>query len=377
MLNVKFSYYNRSNYSLSHWERGGLTLLSLIKSRAFITTVTIILILIALYFLLPISLPLVTAFLTAFILAPLVNLITKNLKIKRHFSIMIVFTLFVCFIGLGSYFLVTKAITQTVYFIEHLPTYITEVNFAWQKFQKDLEYTYEDLPPELVYEINNQVTQALNNLRLEISTRNWIGDITSLVSKIPNYFVTFVVYLIALFLFLLELPRLKSLLYSYMTEKTIGKVTFMISRLNHVFFGFFKAQFFVSVIIFIASLIGLLIIAPDVALLMSFIIWIIDLIPIIGSIVILAPWALFQLFTGNITLGTQLLILAAVLLIIRRTVEPKVMGQHIGLSPLATLIAIYLGLMLFGVVGFFIGPLIVILFTSAREAGIIKINFKI
>lgn len=352
-------------------------MLNFIKSRAFITTVTIITIIIAAYFILPVSLPLVFALLTAFILSPLVRLFTNSFKIKRHFSVIIVFTLFVCFLGLSGYFIITKAITQAVYFIEHLPSYISQINFAWHKFQMDLEYTYKDLPPELVFEINNQVTQALNNLRLEISTRNWINDITSLVSKIPNYLVTFIVYLIALFLFLLELPRLKKQIYAYMTEKTADKVTFMVSRLSYVIFGFCKAQFLVSVIIFIASFIGLLIITPDVALLMSFIIWIIDLIPIIGSIVILAPWALFHLFTGNTALGTELFILSAVLLIIRRTVEPKVMGQHIGLSPLATLIAMYLGLMLFGVAGFIIGPLIVILFTSAKEAAIIKINFKI
>jgi sporulation integral membrane protein YtvI len=151
----------------------------------------------------------------------------------------------------------------------------------------------------------------------------------------------------------------------------------MTSRLSYVIWGFFKAQFLVSIIIFIVSLLGLLLIVPEVALLMAFIIWIIDFIPLIGSIAILAPWAIFQLIAGNTTIGTQLLILAAVLLIIRRTVEPKVMGQQIGLSPLATLIAMYLGLMLFGVMGFVIGPFLVIAFTSAKEAGIIKLNIKI
>jgi predicted PurR-regulated permease PerM len=110
---------------------------------------------------------------------------------------------------------------------------------------------------------------------------------------------------------------------------------------------------------------------------MSIIIWIIDFIPIIGSIVILGPWALFHLLTGDLAMGTQLAILAAVLLIIRRTVEPKVMGTHIGLSPLATLIAMYLGLKLIGILGFIIGPLLVIAFNSAKEAGLIRMNFKI
>jgi sporulation integral membrane protein YtvI len=189
--------------------------------------------------------------------------------------------------------------------------------------------------------------------------------------------VSFLVYLIALFLFLLELPRLREGMYSFLKEKTAQKVQFMTSRLSFVIFGFFKAQFLVSIIIFVVSLIGLFFIKPEVALIMSLIIWVIDFIPIIGSIVILGPWALFYLITGDISHGTQLAVLAAVLLIIRRTVEPKVMGSHIGLSPLATLIAMYLGLKILGILGFVIGPLLLIAFNSAKEAGIIKMNFKI
>ena len=71
---------------------------------------------------------------------------------------------------------------------------------------------------------------------------------------------------------------------------------------------------------------------------MSLVIWIIDIIPILGSIIILAPWSLYMFISGDVATGTQLAILAAVLLIIRRTVEPKVMGSQIGLSPLPTLI---------------------------------------
>ena len=91
---------------------------------------------------------------------------------------------------------------------------------------------------------------------------------------------------------------------------------------------------------------------------MSIIIWVIDFIPLIGSIVVLGPWAIFHLLTGNIALGTQLAVLAAILLIIRRTVEPKVMGTHIGCSLLLTLIAHVSRLKtLWEVLGFIIGTL--------------------
>src|SRR5699024_11213497 len=165
--------------------------------------------------------------------------------------------------------------------------------------------------------------------------------------------------------------------FNLLTEQTAKKVTFMNKRLSTVFFGFIKAQFLISIIIFIASFIGLLFITPDMALLMSLIIWAIDLIPIIGSIIILGPWAIYMFLVGKIAMGVKLSILAILLLIIRRMIEPKFMGTYIGLSPLATLISMFIGLKLIGFLGLFIGPLVIIMITSAKEAGIIRWNFKL
>ncbi len=345
--------------------------------KNIIIIISILIIIILGYFILPVSVPIITALLTALLLAPVVKLVQMNNRIKRSLAVFIVFMIFLCFIGLTGYFLITKTITQVDYFVKNLPSYITEINYAWFNIQENLYDKFEDLPQEFFEEVDTYVQNALSSLRTTVSSRNLVSDITSLITKIPNFLVSFLVYLIALYLFLLELPKLKKQIFSYMSEKTKDKVQFMSSRLSYVIFGFIKAQFLVSIIIFIISLIGLLLIVPEVALLMSFIIWIIDFIPIIGSIAILAPWAIYHLIAGNLGLATPLLILAAVLLIIRRTVEPKVMGQQIGLSPLATLIAMYIGLKLLGVIGFIVGPLVVILFTSAKEAGIIKLNFKL
>ncbi|MGB3102826.1 MAG: AI-2E family transporter, partial [Psychrobacillus psychrotolerans] len=81
--------------------------------------------------------------------------------------------------------------------------------------------------------------------------------------------------------------------------------------------------------------------------------------------------------TGDMVMGTKLAILAVVLLIIRRAVEPKLMGSQMGISPLAILIAMFIGAKLFGFIGFLIGPLVVIIFITAKESGMLKLNFKV
>jgi sporulation integral membrane protein YtvI len=345
--------------------------------RNILIVITIISTLVLTYLILPVSLPIIIAFITALFLEPVVKLLQIKFKINQRFAILIVFIGFLLFIGLTGYFITTKVISEAIKIIQNTPLYITEVSNEWLYAEEKFATAAKDLPMEVVEEISKQIQGFLDKIKAELVAYLNIDNVKAILTNIPNYLVSFIVYLIALFLFLIDLPRLRVALYNHLTEKTTDKVNFMGSRLSYVIFGFIKAQFLVSVIIFIVSLIGLLFITPEVALIMAFLIWLIDFIPIIGSIIILGPWALFHFLTGDLALGVQLAVLAALLLIIRRTIEPKVMGSQIGLSPLSTLIAMYLGVKLLGIFGFIIGPILLIAFNSAKEAGIIRNNFKI
>ncbi|MDQ0215208.1 sporulation integral membrane protein YtvI [Oikeobacillus pervagus] len=337
----------------------------------------ILLIAVILYLVLPVSVPLITALVTAIILEPPIAFLHRRFHLERKWSVMIIFISFLLCIFFITYVVSTKVIGEAINLVEGAPQYINNISDLWIQYEDKLLKASEDLPKELVKEVSDTIQNFFTSFKDSIKQYLSIEKISSALADIPNYLVSFIVYLIALFLFMLDLPKIKEGFYRHLSDQTADKVHFMTSRLSFVIFGFLKAQFLVSIIIFIVSLIGLLFITPHVAVVMSLVIWVIDLIPIIGSIVILAPWALYYFIMGDITIATQLSILAAVLLIIRRTIEPKVMGSHIGLSPLATLIAMYLGLKLLGILGFIIGPLILILFSSAREAGIINLNYKI
>jgi sporulation integral membrane protein YtvI len=353
------------------------TLSGIFRKRIILITIIAIIVAGIAYIILPVSIPLIAAFITALFLEPAVVYLQRKFQIGRRLSVLCIFLLFVLIIGISGYFLTTTAITEAIDLVENTPVYINEITGAWYKAENSLIKAANDLPKEVITEISDRTEQFLNKLKNDMIAFINIDNLKALLTNIPNFLISFLVYLIALFLFLIDLPSLRKSVYSHLTEKTADKVNFMTSRLSYVVFGFLKAQFLVSVIIFIVALIGLLFIVPEYAMAMSAIIWLIDFIPIIGSIVILGPWSIFHLLTGNLALGLQLGVLALILLIIRRTVEPKVMGNQIGLSPLSTLIAMYLGLKLFGILGFIIGPLLIIGFNSAKEAGIIKMKFKI
>lgn len=337
----------------------------------------LLLLLLALYFILPIALPLVIALITALALNPTVRLVQRRLKFSRKNSVLVVFLLFILLIGFLATFFVTKAVAQVINFVETVPTYVNQINVIILEWEEKLEIYTQDLPPEFFEEISESIQGYVNDLTNTAKDKLTIENISKAFAAIPQYLISFIVYLIALFLFMLELPKLTAQTYQLFTVQTAEKVSFMTNRIKSVVVGFFKAQFLVSIPILIVTLIGLFLIVPDIALVMSIIIWLVDLIPIIGSIIILGPWAIFMFLAGDISMGVQLSVLAIILLAIRRTVEPKVMGKHIGLSPLATLIAMFLGLQILGLFGFILGPMAVIIFNSAKEAGIIKWNLKI
>lgn len=326
-------------------------------------------------FVLPVAIPLVIALLTALLLNPVIKFFQNRLRMSRQTAAIIVFLVFLLTIGTAGTYLVTLSVGQVVHFVEDMPSYLNHLNDLYENVEERIEQYSRSLPPEFVKQITSSFEDNLNNLGNTAKEKITLDNIAQIFAKVPQYLISFIVYLIALFLFMLELPSIKAKIYEMFTKETEQKVSFMNRRLTSVLLGFFKAQFLVSLIIFGSSLIGLLFISPKVAFVMSLVIWIIDLIPIIGSIIILGPWSLFMFLSGDTVLGTKLAILAIILLALRRIIEPKMMGQHLGLSPLATLIGMFLGLKILGIFGFILGPLLIIAYNSAREAGII--NWKI
>ncbi|KHE71601.1 sporulation integral membrane protein YtvI [Halobacillus sp. BBL2006] len=348
-----------------------------LTKKQWIIILLSLLFIIVCYFILPVSIPLIFAFVTALFLNPSVRWLQFRFRINRKMAVTVVFLLFVLFLGLLGTYAITRSVAQIIELADNAPEYINQINNVLLNWQNNMNSFTQSMPKEFVDKVASELMNTLDKTTAAISEKLQLANIAAAAAKIPEYLVSLLVYLIALFLFMLELPRLKDKMHANFTEATSEKVKFMNARLSYVVFGFLKAQFLVSIVIFVVSLAGLLWIAPEVAIIMSILIWIIDFIPIIGSIVILGPWSIYMLIIGEIEMGTKLALLAIILLAIRRTVEPKVMGRHIGLSPLATLIAMYLGLQLIGLAGFILGPLVVIAFNSAKEAGIIKWNLKI
>jgi predicted PurR-regulated permease PerM len=90
----------------------------------------------------------------------------------------------------------------------------------------------------------------------------------------------------------------------------------------------------------------------------------------------LVPWAVYQLAIGDAYIGVGLLLLFLVITVVRRIIEPKILGDAVGIGALSALISLYVGYELVGVIGVFLGPIVVIVFMAMRKAGLFDFKIK-
>lgn len=131
--------------------------------------------------------------------------------------------------------------------------------------------------------------------------------------------------------------------------------------------GYFRAQMKLMMLTFVILLSGFLIIDIKYSVLIAFIISLIDIIPVLGSGMIMIPWAIINLIVDN-GLAGPIAILYVVLVIARQILEPKIVGKEIGVKPLYTFLATVLGGMFLGPLGVILGPLIAVVLNSIMKS---------
>ncbi|WP_240663969.1 sporulation integral membrane protein YtvI [Macrococcus sp. DPC7161] len=339
-----------------------------------ITIISIVIIaLLFFYFIIPISIPLIAALVIALMIEPFVKLLEKKVK-SRKWSVTIIYSSILGAILLFTYFFITKLAESLIQFAKDLPMKMNHLMKAWDKIEIRLA---EFLPKSMTNQIIDEIQNLLFKIRDSILNYFNVERITSLISSLPEALITGLVFLVALFLFMLEIPKMHQIIRNHTYDKTYERTIFVWKKITGSIFGMLRAAIILSCITWFFTFIGLLFITPENALVLSIIICIIDLLPIIGATGVTIPWAIYAYIAGDPSLAIKLLLLSLFLLVQRKVLEPKVMGHGVGLSPLPTLIAMFIGLKLMGFIGFFVGPIILILIVTIFESGAINIKFKI
>ncbi len=137
----------------------------------------------------------------------------------------------------------------------------------------------------------------------------------------------------------------------------------------HAVGGYFKAQLKIMVVIYIVIMLGLMIIGVNYAWLIGFGIAFLDMLPVFGTGTVLIPWAVVKIFSGNIATAAGMLILYAVSLVVHQLIQPKLVGESVGLDPFTTLFFMFIGYKIKGVIGMIIAIPVGMILTTFYEAG--------
>ncbi|MFB6465657.1 sporulation integral membrane protein YtvI [Cytobacillus sp. Hz8] len=331
---------------------------------------------IILFLLIPYGLPLIFALATAVLLEGLVSWFQKRFKFSRLQAVISAFLFYLLILIILGYNLFATIVKQIVNLSQNTPTYVNDFYVtAILPLIKMWEQYSQTLPKDVIKSTEKTIENSVNSL--DSFLQGILQAMINLITAIPGFLIEFLIYLVALFLISLELQKIKTNIKNHLTLETTKKVTLVIHQLTKAGVGFIKAQIIFSLLTFLLAFIGLTILKAPHVLLFSLIIVVVDILPILGTGSVLVPWGIVAILQQNELFGFGLIVLFLIITVVRRIIEPKVYASNLGISALASLISLYLGFKILGLIGLFVGPAIVIVFETLRKANIISSNFKI
>lgn len=326
--------------------------------------------------------PIILAFIIALTFEPFIRFLQKRFKWKqRIFPVLITFLTFLVTCGLLIYIAIVVIFDIVYDWAFQIPRYAMEIQLFIERSIESFNQFVQEFPLAyiLVQELEKLSSDFMQSaIGITTTIVTGIGSfVQTLVAAVPNLIFVLLFFLISLFLFSLELPRVKNIFFNWFRTDFSIKLQVVTKRMGEVFLGYWKAQLILSIGVFILSFIALLFISPEVAMIMAVVIWIVDIIPLyVGPALVLIPWGLIAIILGSTFTGIQLILLAIILTVIRRIVEPKVLGDSIGLAALPTVLSMYFGYVFGGILGLIIGPFVYIAFITAKEAGLFEMTAK-
>jgi len=343
-----------------------------LKSPFFRHPIIVIAIGIAILWFISLSLPILLAYVTALLLEPVIIRISKRFRKKRKIVATIFFMIFSIVTLLLCTLIIFISWKQFSIFIIDIPEYLNQLSAIWIQMQSKLSNYTHRLPLDLVIQIQLMIAQALSSIEkyaLSLTNVNvWSSLLTYITSRLFDIFV----YWIVLYMFLLELPNINRKMLAPISFHYQQKILFIGQRVKLALFGFMKAQFFVGICILAISFGTFYFLKTPFPLVLSLLLVILDFVPFLDSFILLLPWALYKAFSGDYIFAVMLVVLTIALFLIRRMIEPRVIGNKVGLSSLTTFIAMFIGFEIFGFVGILIGPLLFVVVLSLFNQTSIK-----
>lgn len=308
--------------------------------------------------------PFLLALILAMIMEPLVDLLLR-LKLPRWAATAISMLVTVGSLVTIATFAIVKIVFELNHFLYNLPHHTRIMSDQALHLSQKLNYYTENLSPQFTHQLDRNLQKLAEMFSDRISML--ASEAVKMISHLPNMMLILVITIIATFFLSLDLPKLKKRIATAIPQEYHQKIKIMSDEIYHASIGFVKAQIILSAITGLVILTGLAIIKANYILLLSFLGGLLSPIPVLGVGLLFVPWIALTLLADNTSLAISLLILFALVVIIKHSLEPKILGENIGISPLSVLISLYVGYELVGVYGIILGPFVLITYKALQK----------
>ena len=291
---------------------------------------------------------------------PMVAFLTRKLRFPRFLSAIIVILVIMSVIVIAVSLILARVATEIAKLGQYLPLISNQLTALYNTLY-DI-FVRLDLDPE---QLNGMFTGATD---LGGSAASYsLGKILGIVKGTPTAFIVFFVTIVATFYWIRDDEKMRRAIIRISPKSRHAQIGETYDAISNVFGGYMRAQTVLVGISIVIFTIGFFILRVEGAFTLGLVTGVLDIIPVLGPGTLVVPWAIINLLTGNYILGIGLLILYTLFTVQRHIMEPKLVGDRIGLHPLLTLAAIFIGFRMFGILGLIIGPiLLAIIFSVFR-----------
>lgn len=318
-------------------------------------------------------LPLVAAIFIAALIDPLIEYAEKKTKLERGLITAVTLTAIFTSLGYILTLLVVRLTFELGKLVNTLPSYRFYYSVVIENIALHLIDVFERIPEDVLAFLNSNFNQIMTSMISSLSS--YYSYIMNKISMLPNLFASILIFIIFTFLFSYFISKdknkiidtVKVLFPEAMQEKVKSfQIDILIS-----FMRLIKAQIVLVIISTLITIAGFYILKVEYALSLGIFCGLLDMLPLVGPSLIFIPWIGFTVILGNVNYAIKVLILYIIVLGNRQVLQAKIVGHNLGIDPLLSLVSIYLGLEIFGFLGLFVGPLVIVIVRSLIHSGLI------
>ena len=294
--------------------------------------------------------PFIIAFAIAFMIQPVTRFFRNKLKFRRNvpalLASIVVYLLIFALLALLFYSIISEA--------KQLLTNLSSADLdivikPFRNIINEIGVYFQNIDPAFIEKNSEQLSGLLDN-SLDIVGKS-LRTFLSIALSVPMWITVIFIVILSTYFFSRDMTSIKKSVLSIFSESGKKKFEEVWFHGIKMLTQYAKAYFFIYFLTFIQTLIGFSILGVKYAVILSIICAVADVIPVLGIGLIYLPLSLVYILSGNYFTGIGILILYALISVIRQIVEPKIVSTSLGIHPVTTLVAIFIGLKAFGFIG--------------------------